>query len=198
MACIALIGELGGPVGTIGALYGVELALRLLPPAILTPFAGPVGDRLPRRMLMIAADLGRALVVLGFLLVDEPGKLPWLYALIALQMSFSVFFDVARGAAVPDTVRREDLHAANALTATTWSVLLGLGGVLGGLLVQAFGVRGAFVADSLSYLVSALVLVGLRLSPPVPAERPLRLAELVLLRDLARGWRHARERGLGW
>lgn len=198
MACIALIGELGGPVGTIGALYGVELALRLLPPAVLTPFAGPIGDRLPRRRLMVGADLARALVVLGFLLVDEPGKLPWLYALIALQMSFSVFFDVARGAAVPDTVRREDLHEANALSATTWSVLLGLGGVLGGVLVHAVGVRGAFIADSISYVLSALVLVGLRLPPVVRHERPLRLSELVLLRDLGRGWRHAKERGLGW
>jgi MFS family permease len=198
MACIALIGELGGPVGTIGALYGIELALRLLPPAVLTPFAGPVGDRLPRRMLMIGADLGRALVVLGFLLVDEPGKLPWLYALIALQMGISVFFDIARSAAVPDTVGREDLHQANALSATTWSVLLGLGGVLGGALVHAFGVRGAFIADSASYVLSAVVLIGLKLPALPKAERPLRLAELVLLRDLARGWRHAKERGLGW
>jgi predicted MFS family arabinose efflux permease len=198
MACIALIGELGGPVGTIGALYGVELALRLLPPAVLTPIAGPIGDRFPRRALMIGADLSRALVVLGFLLVDEPGKLPWLYALIALQMSFSVFFDIARSAAVPDSVERADLHQANALTATTWSVLLGLGGVLGGVLVQAVGVRGAFIADSVSYVLSAVVLIGLRLPALPKAEQPLRLAELVLLRDLARGWRHAKERGLGW
>jgi predicted MFS family arabinose efflux permease len=198
MACIALIGELGGPVGTVGTLYGAELALRLLPPSVLTPLAGPIGDRLPRRMLMIVADLARALVVLGFLLVDTPAKLPWLYSLIALQMSISVFFDIARSAAVPDTVGREDLHQASALSATTWSVLLGLGGVLGGALVQAFGVRGAFVADSVSYVLSAVVLIGVHLPPLPKPEQPLRLRELILLRDLGRGWKHARERGLGW
>jgi hypothetical protein len=81
---------------------------------------------------------------------------------------------------------------------TTWSVLLGLGGVLGGGLVRAFGVRGAFIADSISYVLSAVVLIGVRLPTLQKPERPLRLAELILLRDLARGWRHAKERGLGW
>ncbi|MBK7644469.1 MAG: MFS transporter [Planctomycetes bacterium] len=197
MACIVLIGHLGGSVGTLGALFGLELALRLLPASLLTPFAGPVSDRLPRRALMIGADLVRALIVLGFLLVDEPRKLPWLYALIALQMSFSVFFDVARSAAVPDTVRREDLHDANAISAATWSIMLGLGGVLGGTLVQAVGVRGVFVIDSLSYVASAIALARMRL-PPVPkAAHVFRWSEFLLLRDLKRGWDHARERSLG-
>ncbi len=197
MACIALIGELGGSVGTLGALYGVELALRLLPSAVLTPFAGPIGDRVPRRLLMVGADLARALIVLGFLFVDRPSRLPWLYALIALQMSFGVFFDVARTAAVPDTVRREDLHDANAFSATTWSVMLGLGGMLGGVLVQAVGVRGVFVVDAISYVASAIVLRGLRL-PPVPQHAHVfRWREFLLLTDLKRGWVHARERGIG-
>lgn len=197
MACIALIGQLGGPVGTLGTLYGVELALRLLPSALLTPFAGPIGDRLPRRLLMVGADLVRALVVLGFLFVDEPARLPWLYGLIALQMSFGVFFDVARTAAVPDTVRKEDLHDAHAFSATTWSVMLGLGGMLGGVLVQAVGVRGVFVVDSVSYVLSALVLHGLRL-PPVPQHaHAFRWREFLLLADLKRAWLHARERGIG-
>ena len=197
MACIVLIGHLGGSVGTLGALYGIELALRLAPATILTPFAGPVGDRLPRRMLMITADLIRALIVLGFLLIDTPAKLPWLYALIALQMSFGVFFDVARSAAVPDTVRREDLHDANALSATTWSVLLGLGGVLGGVLVQLVGLSGVFVVDSISYLASAAVLMGLRLPPVSLQTHVFRWREFLLLHDLKRGFDHVRERGLG-
>jgi MFS family permease len=197
MACIALIGALGGPVGTLGALYGVELALRLLPSACLTPFAGPVGDRLPRRMLMVTADLARSLVVLGFLWVDTPAKLPLLYVLIAVQMSFGVFFDIARSAAVPDTVRREDLHAANALSATTWSIMLGLGGVLGGVLVHMVGVRGVFVVDSLSYVASAVVLTGVKLPPVGKHAHVFKWREFFLLRDLKRGWDHARERGLG-
>jgi predicted MFS family arabinose efflux permease len=197
MACIALIGTLGGPVGTLGALYGVELALRLLPSSLLTPFAGPICDRLPRRMLMVSADLARSLVVLGFLFIDTPAKLPWLYALIALQMSFGVFFDVARSAAVPDTVPRADLHDANALSATTWSIMLGLGGVLGGVLVQAIGVRGVFVVDSLSYVASAVVLTGVKLPPVGKHAHAFLWSEFFLLRDLKRGWDHARERGLG-
>ena len=81
MAVLALIGELGsaGAAAGVGALFGAELAIRLLPTALLSPLAGPVADRLPRKALMIASDLLRVAIVLGYLLVDEPGELPLLY-----------------------------------------------------------------------------------------------------------------------
>jgi MFS family permease len=80
-----------------------------LPTALLGPLAGPLADRFSRRFLMVASDLGRGVIELGFLWVDEPGDLHLLYALILLQMAAGVFFDIARTAALPDTVTRERL-----------------------------------------------------------------------------------------
>src|SRR5829696_1220292 len=109
IACLVLIGKLGG-TSQIGALFGLELGIRLLPSALLGPLAGPVADRLPRRLLMVASDVARALIVLGFLLVRDPEDLGLLYALIVAQMGIGIFFDSARSAALPDTVSREDLQ----------------------------------------------------------------------------------------
>ena len=197
MACLALIGQLGGPRGALGILFGLELALRLLPAAVLGPFVGPIGDRVPRRLLMVASDLSRAAVVLSFLLVREPSQLPLLYALIALQMALGIFFDVARNAALPDTVSSEDLHEAHSLSAATWSVMLAVGALAGGFAVSWIGTQGVFELDAASYVVSALFLTGLRLSPLAAHARPLRARSWLLLEDLRDAWVHARERQVG-
>lgn len=196
MACIVLIQRLGGDTAQLGTFFGIELALRVLPPALFGPLAGPLADRYSRRLLMVLADVARALVVLGFLLVDEPDELGLLYTLIFLQMATSVFFDVSRTAALPDTVAREELFDAHALSTATWSVILSVGALLGGVLVATIGVEGAFVVDAASYVVSALCLIGMRLPPPAVREDRFRWREILLLTELRRGFRHARELGL--
>ncbi|MFN0243233.1 MAG: MFS transporter [Planctomycetota bacterium] len=195
VACLALIGRLGGAADHVGvgALFGAELALRLIPSAVLGPLAGPIADRLPRRFLMIAADVLRMAIVISFLFVREPSHLPLLYFLIAAQMGVGIFFDAARTAALPDTVRREELHTAYAISAATWSITLSLASWLGGWIVSWGGVEGAFVIDSLSYLASALCLYGLRL-PPVPTHhQPFRWRDVISMTELRRGVAHLRE-----
>ena len=197
MAVLALIGELGGgpALAGTGALYAGEMLARLLPTGLMGWLAGPVADRLPRRALMIASDLVRAGLVLGLLLVRRAEHLPLLYGLILAQMGVTIFFESARSASVPNTVRREDLHEAYTLSAATWSVMLSVGAFAGGFLVPAIGREGVFVLDAASYVVSALCLVGLRL-PPVP-EHPtrFRMRDALLLRELREAWRHVRAAG---
>jgi predicted MFS family arabinose efflux permease len=194
VAILTLIGDLSGPDAAlgIGALFGVEIALRLLPSTVFGTLAGSIADRISRKLLMISMDLVRALVVLGFLLVREPGDLTLLYVLLVVQMAFSIFFEAARSASTPGTLRSEDLHLAYALTAATWSTMLTIGAVLGGVIVEVVGVRGVFLLDSLTYVVSALVLVGLRLHPMPEQTEALRWRDIVLFRDLGRGLAHVR------
>jgi MFS family permease len=198
VACLVLIGRLGSSsaVFGVGILFGLELALRLLPSALFSPLAGPIADRLPRRMLMVTSDLARAAIVLCFLLVREPSHLSWLYVLIGLQMAVGIFFDAARSAALPDTVRKDELHDAYALSAVTWSITLCTGALAGGWIVEWVGIGGAFVVDSASYVLSALFLIGLRL-PPVPKHtEPFRWGDIVRMTDLKRGLTHARKLGV--
>ena len=130
----------------------------MLAPFLVSPFAGVVADRYNRKTVLIIADLARALVVLGFLLVRDSGDVWLLYVLTALQLGISGFFFPTRNAILPDIVDRSQLGAANALSSATWSVMLAIGTALGGLVSGGLGVYPAFVVDALTFVVSALIL----------------------------------------
>ena len=198
VAVLSLIASLGGvdALGPVGMLYGMELALRLLPTGFMAPLAGPVADRLSRRLVMVLADLARAVVVLCLLFVDEPGDLPLLYGLVALQTGLAVFFDAARSAALPSVVRREDLLDAHAISAATWSTMLAVGAFSGALVLAAVGTRGVFIADAITFVVSALLLIGLPLAAPAGNAR-LPWRRVLSGKDMAAAMGHARELGIG-
>lgn len=198
LAALTLIGELGGgPVGTaVGLLFAVEVTIRFLPSALLSGFAGSVADRLSRKALMIGSDLVRALLVAALILVREPSQLPLLYTLLVLQMGVSMFFNSARSASVAGTVEPRDLHLAYALTSATWSTMLTVGALLGGACVEWVGVRGVFLLDALTYLVSAALLFGVRLDPVDKPAQAFGWSDVFLFRDLRRGFRHVRDLGI--
>ena len=148
-----------------GRAVGLVLVARFLPSVIAGPLAGVVADRFNRRHVMIASDILRALVVLGFLFVRRPEQLWLLYTLTVLQLVFSTFFEPAKTAAVPSIVAPRELVAANTLASVTWSVMLTLGAAIGGLMTGWFGTDAAFILDSLTYIGSALLVARVRLPP---------------------------------
>ena len=198
VAVLSLIAGLGGPeaLGPVGMLYGMELALRLVPTGLMAPLAGPVADRFSRRLVMVLADLARAIVVLCLLFVDEADDLPLLYGLVALQTGLAVFFDAARSAALPSVVRREDLLDAHAISAATWSTMLALGAFSGALMLAAVGTRGVFIADAVTFVASAALLIGLPLAAPVENAR-LPWSRILSGRDMGAALTHVRDLGIG-
>ncbi|MDE0895651.1 MAG: MFS transporter [Planctomycetota bacterium] len=198
IATLVLIGELGADDAQLGVgiMYAVEYSLRLLPTAAFSPLAGPIADRLSRRAIMIASDFARAAVVLCLLLIHDPEHLHYLYGIIFVQMSLGIFFESARSGALPNTVSKDDLHEAYSLSAATWSTMLAVGGFLGGVLVVVIGTDGVFIVDAATYLLSAAFLWGLRL-PDVPKQKErFRLLDVLLFRDLRRGFTHVRNLGI--
>ena len=198
IAVLTLIGQLAGAEEAlaVGGLFSVELAIRLLPTAAFGPLAGPVADRLPRRLVMVMSDLLRAGVVLGLLAVEEKDDLWLLYSLLLAQMSLAIFFNSARSGAVPSTVPSDELHEANTLSAATWSVMLALGTSLGALLLKVFEIRDIFLIDAATYVISAAFLIGLRLPPVAKQAEPFRLLDVLLFTDLRRAWAHVRSKGV--
>ncbi len=166
IASATLVARLTNSGLAVGGLF----VARMVPPFLISPVAGVLADRLDRRDLLVAADLVRSVIVLGFLLVREPGDVWLLYALTATQLALGGVFFPARNALLPSLVTRAELGAANALSATTWSTMLAVGAALGGLVAGRFGVRVAFVVDAASYVMSAAFLLGIpRLGSPVDA-----------------------------
>lgn len=151
LASATLIATLSGAGTAISFLF----LARFLPLFLMSPFAGVLADRFERRNLLVWTDVLRAATVLGFLLVDRPERIWLLYVLTALQFVFSAVFSPAEQAYIPAVVEKEDLVTANALDSFTWSTMLAIGALLGGLATAFLGVQTAFILDALSFLLSA-------------------------------------------
>jgi MFS family permease len=176
IASASLIGMLTESGLAVGGLFVV----RMLAPFLVSPAAGVAADRMNRKRLLIAADLMRAVVVLGFLLVRTPGQVWLLYTLTALQLGLSGFFFPARNAILPDLVTRGELGAANALTSATWSVMLAFGAALGGIVAGQWGVYPSFIVDASTFLLSAMLLSRIAYDrPPAIGEADARPAAVI-------------------
>ncbi len=161
IASASLIGALTGSGIAIGGLFVV----RMLAPFVVSPLAGVAADRYDRKKLLILADIVRAVVVLGFLLVRSPDEVWLIYVLTFVQLGMTGVFFPTRNAILPDIVSSEQLGAANAITSATWSVMLATGAAAGGLVAGGWGVRPAFVIDSLTFLVSIVFIARIRYRP---------------------------------
>ena len=159
VASAALVGLLTQSGLAVGSLFVV----RMLAPFVVSPIAGVVADRYNRKHILIASDVVRATVVLGFLLVRDAGDVWLLYTLTALQMSLSGFFAPAQTSILPDIAKPRELGAVNAISSATWSVMLALGAALGGLFAGTWGMYPAFVLDALTFLLSAALLAQMRM-----------------------------------
>lgn len=174
---VASLISLGGDWFLLIALFGLVLdlsdqallvaftiAAQDLTYFVASPFAGVLADRVDRRKLMIACDVARAVIVLGFLLVGGEDLLWLVFVLLAATAVFAAAFEPAFLAAVPNVVHDRDLSVANALSGSLWGTMLAVGGALGGVVAGVFGQDAAILVDSASFVVSALLIVRVRAS----------------------------------
>lgn len=182
---IALYSLLEETTGSGGAV-GLMLFVRFLPAALLGPIAGVVADRFPRRTILVTCDLIRAVVVLGFLFVRSAEQVWLVYALTFLQMAAASFFDPAEQASIASTVEPNELVTANTLQGITWSAMLGIGAVAGGVTAALVGRDASFLIDAASYLASALVISSASV-PFTPKERSTTWTSAVGIDDLREG-----------
>ena len=158
IALFALMLRLTGSAQAVGLLFLAEF----LPGAIVGPFAGVVVDRLPRKLVLIASDIGRAVFVLLLLFVNGPEDLWLLYSAVIAKTALASFFEPARSAIIPSLCRREELVSANAISGATWSAMLAIGAAIGGLVAGTLGVQAAFLLDAASFLLSAALIATVR------------------------------------
>jgi MFS family permease len=133
----------------------ILLLSRLIPFTLFAPLAGAFVDRWSRRVVMIATDLLRVVVALGFLLVRRPEDLWLAYLCTALLSFFGTFFEAAKNAAVPNITGERDLLAGNALMFSSRFLLMSLGAALGGWTAAHVGYASAFIINALSFFASA-------------------------------------------
>ncbi|SDE08362.1 MFS transporter [Auraticoccus monumenti] len=190
----AEIGELAIPVlavVTLGAsaaeLSWVRAAL-LLPYLLLTLWLGVLVDRLPRRPLLVLADLARGVLLLAVCVLALGGWLtiPVLVAAAALIGSLTVLYALADFSFLPEVVPEGALIDANAKITATQSVIGVAGNGVGGLLVQVLTAPVALVLNALGYLASGALIASVR----VPDSRPARRGRSSVLAEARAGTGH--------
>lgn len=137
------------------AVLGVTLAIRILVIVTCAPWSGQVAERLGARAVMIASDVVRAGVVVGFFFADAVWQI---YALaVVLNLGAALFTPVYK-AVIPGVVSEEQYPKALALGAIAYDTANIMGPSLAGLVIAGVGFRGNFVVDAGTFLLSALLL----------------------------------------
>jgi DHA3 family macrolide efflux protein-like MFS transporter len=144
-----------------GSTAAISLAMILgfaLPQLLFGLPAGVLVDRWDRRRVMIVTDVARAALVLGGLLVHN-AQTVWILYVVGFMVSVaSRLFFPARSALIPALVAENELLAANGLAQLTETASLLIGPALAGFAIGLWGEGVAFVADSISFLVSAVAI----------------------------------------
>jgi MFS family permease len=154
---------------------GVVVA-EIIPVLLIAPLAGVIVDRLPRIRVMVASDLFRALLAVVLAIWnDDPAVV---YAVAFGLSAGAVFFNPAANSVLPSIVKGDEIVAANSATWTAAVLSQVVLAPLSGGLVAVIGPGWAFAINAASFVLSALVLRGLRLTePPREVGRRRLLAE---------------------
>ena len=182
--------RLGGGAAGLGAVLASSTAARL----VFLLLGGVWADRLPRQVLMLASDGGRAAAsgAIAALLLTGSARL-WHLAAGAVAFGIAgAFFQPASTALVPQTVKASMLQQANALMGLSRSVCDMAGPAVAGVLVAVYNPGIVYAIDSASFVVSAASLAVLKVAPIETA--PSRS----FLGDLAAGWRELAIRPWYW
>jgi MFS family permease len=184
VALIWSVYALNGSVTAVGFVFFCYFVAA----AAVTLAGGVIADRLPRRAVMIAADLIRLATqtTTAVLLISGTCHLWELAALQSVAGACGGCFNPASRALIPQTVSAGMLQPANALLALSRSVTNVFGPAVAGLTIKFAGPGWVFAIDAGSFLVSVLFVASMRVDAHV------RTAASHFLSELADGWREVR------
>jgi MFS family permease len=157
---LALIAYGAGGTGAVSLV----MVLQMLPAAIAAPFLSMLGDRFPRRRVMIGADLTRAVLVgAGSALAFSGAPVGSIYAIATLVAIVATAFRPAEAAILPTLARTPDeLTAANVATSTLESLMSFVGPAIAGIVVAVSEPAACLALTAAAFGWSALLLLGVR------------------------------------
>jgi predicted MFS family arabinose efflux permease len=158
---VALLWLVLDVTGSVFAV-GLVVAVTLIPGVVLGPFLGVYVDRWDRRKILIGTNLVEAGVVasLSGLVLEHAINLDLVLVIVFALGTGSLLVRTASTAMVPQIVRAEDLPPANSLLTFSGSLNQVIGLSVGGVVVALFGVAIPIEYDAVSFLVAALIVLG--------------------------------------
>src|SRR5262249_3383792 len=141
--------------------------------AVVTPIASTLGDRYPRRLVMISSDtLRAALVLAAAAVIETDGPSTAVYTLAIVTAVCGSPFRSSQASILPQLARDPiELAAANVASSTVESIGFFAGPALAGLLLAVASIPVVYVFNALTFVWSAGLVLGLRV-PPREGEQP--------------------------
>jgi MFS family permease len=183
--------DLTGSAADLGLVLAALFASRV----VFIMVGGVWSDRLPRQLVMIAADVARALVhgLVALAFFTDAIEVWQLIVSSAVFGAASAFFGPASTGLVKSIVSPARLQEANALLGLSRNAARIFGPALAGLLVATVGFGVVFAVDAATFVVSAGFLLAMRLPPIATRER-----RASFLADVAQGFAEVRRRSWLW
>ncbi|MHA7263579.1 MFS transporter [Arthrobacter sp. TMN-37] len=155
--------------GQAGAVLGTAFTLKMVAYVFAAPVMAAAVERLPRRAVLIGADLVRAAIALALPSVDQVWQI---YLLVFLLQSASATFTPAFQALIPVVLTRErDYTRALSLSRLAYDLESLLSPLLAAALLLVLSYSSLFVGTAAGFLLSAAFVTATRL-PPVPPSSP--------------------------
>lgn len=174
---------------------GLVLAAYVLPLVLFLPLGGVWADRIPRRRVMIAADLLRFATQGGLALSIALGS-PSLVVVMAFEAVCAIgeaFFRPAYTGLLPQTVPENHIQQATSLSSLSQTAADFVGPGLATALVATSNAATLFAVDAVTFAVSALFLATIR-----PRKRGSESTQLGIFEELRAGYRAVRSRSWVW
>jgi len=162
------------PSSHLGALYlGLIGASRAVPVLLLSPIAGVVADRFPRRAVLATTNTLTALLALALALLIASGhaSIGWLMLLSGLAAGTQSFDTPARQSWVPGLVPREVVSNAIGLNSIAFNSPAVIGPPLAGIFIAASGVAFCMYVNAVATLAVVVALFFMKPAPPSSTAR---------------------------
>lgn len=147
------------------ALLSVVLAVSTLPSVLLSPFIGALVDRWSRTTILTVTNILLAFSTLALLTVQNEDH-TWIIITVAvINGVVSAFLLPAQDALLPEIVHEEHRQKANSMMVMSLQSMRFAGPALAGLIIATFGVRGAIVADVITFGIALMCCLALKVEP---------------------------------
>ncbi len=173
------------------------LVSRTLPHVLLGPVAGALVDRYPRKRVLMAMELLRALLVgIAFFLVGNGAPNVWaIYAVVAGLTIADALYKPAQMSLIPALAAREEIVHANSLVNSTNYGVMGIGYAIGGLMILYLGLTTIIGINLILYLLAAALVTGIAVARRPQDERGQQ-QPVSLARSIADGLAYLRDHDL--
>ena len=141
--------------------------LHFLAGVIQAPFSGSIIDSVKPKNLMLTLIFFEILATFLLIFINDLGDLYFLYILIFIKMAAASFYFTTEMSLLPKLLKGNNLQKANELHSMIWSLSYTLGMAVSGFVVYSFGVKIAFILDTIMFIIGFILLYTLKIDVDV-------------------------------